>query len=46
MSLQLVKQRFDLDKFPMLQFVNETSKILLMNEIQIVYWYIALSTYL
>ena len=46
-SLRLVgKYRPALYKFPVLQFVEETSKILLLNEIQLVYWYHLMKTYL
>jgi len=33
-------------QYPILQFVDETSKILLMNEIELVYWYFLMKKYL
>lgn len=33
-------------KFPILEFVEETSKIMLMNEFELVYWYHLLDKYL
>ena len=45
-SLKLVARRASLYTFPILQYVDETSKILLMNEIELVYWYHLMKTYL
>ena len=45
-SLRLLKCRPDLYPFPLLIFVEETSKILLMNEQELIYWYHLMKTYL
>ena len=45
-ALRLLRSRADLYSFPVLQFVEETSKILLMQEIELAYWYHLTKTYL
>ena len=45
-SLNLVKHRNELFRFPILQFVEETAKIMLMNEFELLYWYHLMKTYL
>ena len=45
-GLNLVKHREDLYKFPILQYVEETSKIMLLNEFELLYWYHLMKTYL
>ncbi|CDW84749.1 UNKNOWN [Stylonychia lemnae] len=45
-GLNLVKCREDLYKFPILQSIEETSKIMLMNEFELLYWYDLMRTYL
>jgi hypothetical protein len=44
--LGLVKSMPELFKFPILQYVEETSKIMLINELELIYWYNLMSTYL
>lgn len=46
LSLHILKHREDLYPFPILEFVEETSKVLLMNELELVYWYHLMKTYL
>lgn len=46
MCLLLLRHRSDLCPFPILHFVEETSKIALMKEIEIAYWYHLMKTYL
>ena len=36
----------ELYKFPILQSIEETSKIMLMNEFEMLYWYDLMHTYL
>jgi hypothetical protein len=38
--------RDDLYKYPILEFVQDTSKTLLLNELELLYWYHALKTFL
>ena len=45
LSLELVNSRNDLYPFPILQFVEETSKVFLMSEIELAYWYHLMNTY-
>ena len=45
LSLDLSKQRPDLFPFPILQFVEEVSKIFLMTEIELTHWYHLMNTY-
>eukprot|EP00347_Sterkiella_histriomuscorum_P022834 403336976 len=45
-GLYLVKVRPDLYRFPVLQAIEETSKIMLMNEFELLYWYDLMRTYL
>lgn len=45
-GLGLVKAMPELFKFPILQYVEETSKIMLINELELLYWYDLMNKYL
>ena len=45
-SKRLVDKREDLYRFPILEYVSDTSKILMLEEIELVYWYHLMKTYL
>ena len=46
LGLLIVHEREDLFKFPILQFVEETAKIMLLNEFALMYWYHLMKKYL
>jgi len=46
MGLGLVKALPDLFRFPILQYVEETTKIMLINEMELLYWYDLMKKYL
>ena len=45
-SKRLVDKREDLYRFPILEYVTDTSKILMLEEIELIYWYHLMKTYL
>jgi len=45
-GLGLVKAMPELFKYPILQYVEETSKIMLINEFELLYWYHLMHSYL
>jgi hypothetical protein len=45
-SKRLVEKRADLYRFPILEYVTDTSKILMLEEIELIYWYHLMKTYL
>ena len=45
-GLGLVKSMPELFKYPILQYVEETSKIMLINELELLYWYHLMNRYL
>jgi hypothetical protein len=45
-SLKLLKFRPDLHPFPILHFVEETAKVVMMRELELAYWYDLMKTYL
>ena len=45
-GLDLVRCKQELYQFPILQFIEETSKIMLMNEFELLYWYDLMNKYL
>jgi len=45
-SKHLVDKHEDLYRFPILEYVSDTSKILMLEEIELVYWYHLMKTYL
>jgi len=42
----MVKEREGLFKYPILQFVEETAKLMLLNEFELLYWYHLMKKYL
>jgi hypothetical protein len=45
-ALNINTLRDDLFKYPILEFVQETSKTLLLHELELIYWYHVLKTFL
>ena len=45
-ALNLDKLRGDLFKYPILDFVQDTSKTVLLHELELIYWYHTMKTYL
>lgn len=45
-GLNLLKIMPSFYKFPLLQYVEETSKIMLINEFEAIYWYYLMKKYL
>ena len=45
-SKKLVEKRSDLFRFPILEYVTDTSKVILMSETELIYWYHLMKTYL
>jgi hypothetical protein len=41
-----VRYKPELYQFPILQFIEETSKIMMMNEFELLYWFDLMKTYL
>eukprot|EP00347_Sterkiella_histriomuscorum_P024521 403330818 len=46
LSLLIIKEHHQMYRYPILQFIEETAKIMLMNDIEILYWYQLMKKYL